>query len=97
MFENTENIITDGGEGTRLVNAMCSRAKEFPVTSRDEAIATLVEAAGETAALAEVLLMLASVTDEDMHGALIDRSKEATSATLNVIRVMQFLARKRNH
>lgn len=97
MFENTENVITDGGEGTRLVDAMYSRAKEFPVTSRNEAIATLVEAAGETAALADVLLMLASVTDGDMRDALMHCSKKASSATMNTIRAVRFLARKRNH
>lgn len=97
MFENTENIITDGGEGTRLVDAMYSRAKQFPISDRDEAVATLVEAAGESAALADVLLMLAGTTDGDMHGALMDCSKKASSATMNTIRAMQFLARKRNH
>ena len=98
MFDTTENVITDGGEGTaRLVDAMYARAKEFPVTSRDENIATLVEAAGETAALADVLLMLASITDEDMHSTLMDCSKKASSATMNTIRAVQFLARKRNH
>jgi hypothetical protein len=95
MFDITESVIADGT--TRLIDTMYARAKEFPISDRDEAVATLVEAAGEMAALADVLLMLASITDEDMHSALMDCSKKASSATMNTMRTVRFLARKRSH
>ena len=93
MFDTTESVIANGT--TRLIDSMYAKAKEFPVADHDEAVATLVEAAGETATLADVLLMLASVTtDGDMHDALVDCSKKASSATMGSIGAVRFLARK---
>lgn len=74
-----------------LTNAMYKRASEFPISTREDAIDALMDAAAGTAALVGTLLAITGTVDEQASAALIRASKEAGNANMQTLRAIGYL------